>query len=113
MGSNTGFNISPQTLPYARRAFNRVKGGQGNSKILFVGDSLTQGQGSTNVSLTPNSGNIYPKSYPVQLCDRFAKDGINTSWNAVIGAGLSQFSASNDSRITVGSGWTQATLPSI
>lgn len=99
------YNYSPLNLPKWRTALGRVKSGNGNARILCLGDSTSFGYGSNGSS----SGNLKAMSYPTQLAGLFNAVGINAHWNSFLGNQFGTGNACNslnDSRLTFGSGWS-------
>lgn len=95
-------------LPKWRAALAKVKTGGGNARILCCGDSTTFGVFSNGTS----SGNLKPFSWPTQLAGLLNAAGINAHWNSIACnadnpiLGTAQSNGADDSRVTLGSGWS-------
>lgn len=96
-------------LPKWRSALAKVNAGAANARILCFGDSTTFGVGSDG-SLT--IGNMKAQAWPTFLANMFTVSGVNTHTNSFMGsatgAGGSNANDTNDPRVVMGSGWSQA-----
>lgn len=89
-------NSTAILIPTLRAAFARVKGGLGNGRIVWIGNSVPFGVGSNGTT----SGDCYPLSSPTQFAKMLNAAGINAHSNGRIGGGdpASQNINGNDSR---------------
>lgn len=105
---------SPATqLVKWRKAIANVKTGQGNARIMCVGDSTTFGVGTGS---STSVGDMKPFSYPTQLANRLNAIGINAHANSFAGYGQSSGLPNNfinDARIVAGNSWVPHTFPTV
>ena len=97
------------SLPRWRLARSKVLSGQGNARVLCLGESTTFGDGGTNQS--PDNGSLYPYCYPTQLAAMLTALGIpaNAHGAAIgnLGSAHTRINGS-DTRFTAGSSWVYA-----
>jgi hypothetical protein len=91
-------NVTALLTPKLRSCIMNVVQGISNCDVLFVGDSTTDGTCSTNNC----SGDQIENSYSYQLAAIFNAAGINASTDSFMGF----TGVGNDSRINVGSDWS-------
>ncbi len=89
-------------LPKTRAALARVKSGNGNMRILCLGDSTTSGYWSNGTT----SGDLKTHSWPGALSSLLNAAGINAHINSTFGCEANN-KANFDTRLSVGSGWQQ------
>lgn len=95
-------NSQAVLLPKTRAALGRVKAGNGNARIFFIGDSTTEGTGANGAS----TGDLKTNSFPGEISRYLNSSGINSHFNSFMCASNGNIT-SHDTRVTVGSGWTQ------
>jgi hypothetical protein len=98
-------------MPHWQLALQNVFGGISSARICVVSDSTGFGLGS-NGSTNATGQNYPPLSWPTQVANRFATDyGLKSSWQSFMGDSVSGAPSygSNDSRIVMGSSWSQDT----
>lgn len=104
LNGGTGYNF-----PHWYPALNNVIHNVSNATICAVGDSTTFGVGS-NGSVA--AGQNFPQAaYPTQLANLLmTRYGVEANSNSFMGDGTTITNyGSSDSRITLGSSWTQST----
>lgn len=90
-------------LPHWNKALAKVMSGKGNARVLFVGDSITQGYYSTN----SGSGDMQKLSFPTQFANILNSVGILANANTLTGGANSDRSVSASSLLSYGS-WVYA-----
>ena len=90
-------------LPHLRKCMSNVKTGAGGCRILIIGDSTTQGYGSSAGS------DIKSFSWPAQLAKRLQSSfpSARITWDSFIGDSSTQYNHVLDPRFTAFTGaWT-------
>lgn len=108
MATPNVIGLSPLSLIRWRTALAKMLAGQGNARILCVGDSTTFGVGSNNANGT-GGGNMQPLAWPTQLATILTNMGISANAHSIAGFGSISFEdrSHNDGRVTFGSSWTK------
>lgn len=97
-------------LPKWRAALSNVRAGNGNARVLCIGDSTTFGVFSNG---TLSTGDLKVKSWPTLLAAMMNSAGINTHTQSFLGtgtgiAGVTQANDLNDARISMSGGWAHS-----
>jgi len=93
-----GMGAAALQLPKWRLALAKVKEGAADAKLLVIGDSITNGWGTTN-QLTA----VYPASYPARLATIL--NGKFATAPGLAAVPSTTTGTRTDARWTVGSGW--------
>lgn len=97
--ANNRIGVDSAHLPKTTQALARVRGGYGDAKFLFIGDSTTEGNG-TDLGVTyPHRG-----AWPNRAAQALTSFGIPCA----AGAGVPIYSTNSDVRWTKGAGWGAA-----